>query len=171
MATRVLVCSDFFYPSRGGGDLSMRLLCRELAAVGYDLSVCYFGRESDPEFRSHPFDFSTPVRGLWPRAWRIRGPWKRHLLRVISREKPEVVLAQQTVISPTVEVCADSGIPVITFLHNVDLFCLGSFWDGEPWKCRYHCIGCKDAGPRLSQFPFFRLELARSPRGLPRPPR
>jgi glycosyltransferase involved in cell wall biosynthesis len=81
--------------------------------------------------------------------------WMSRIRDVIKNASPDVVLTQQTVVAPSVEICREFGIKSVVFIQNVDPFCLGSFWSGHPWKCRYRCIGCKDSGPRLLQYPFF----------------
>ncbi|HEX9907333.1 MAG TPA: glycosyltransferase family 4 protein [Thermoplasmata archaeon] len=167
MVYRILSCSDHLFPPRGGGDLSMRFLCRELKSIGHDVHTCYLGTLSDPEFPSHPLDLKTRARGMWPRQALIHGPWKRRIASLLRRLSPDVVFAQQTVLFSTIEACSEVSVPVVSFLHNIDPFCLGSFWNGKPWKCRYKCIGCQDAGPRIAQFPFFRKEVARAKRALP----
>jgi glycosyltransferase involved in cell wall biosynthesis len=119
------------------------------------------GAQSDSDFTSYPQPLETVLRGLWPRVWSIESKWSARLSEVVRDSQPDVVLTQQTVIVPTIEVCKRNGIPVVVFLQNVDPFCLGSFWSGSPWKCKYRCIGCKDAGPRLSQYPFFLSHIRR----------
>jgi glycosyltransferase involved in cell wall biosynthesis len=158
---KVLVCSDSWYPPRGGGDISMRLLSRALVRDGHRVSTCYIGDASDPELHSHPQPISTVFRGLWPRMWSIESRWRSGLRRVLDKDSPDIVLAQQTVIGPTLDACKSNGVPVAVFLQNVDLFCLGSFWSGHPWKCRYRCLGCKDSGPRLTQYAFFLSHIRR----------
>lgn len=152
---KVLACSDSFYPPRGGGDISLRMTCSVLSRSGFSVSACYAGERSDPEFESYPQKMNPVLRGMWPRMYEMMPAWKRRLARVIAKATPDVVIAQQTVYVPTAEVCRRVGVPVVVLLQNVDPFCLGSFWAGHPWKCRHRCIGCPDAGPRVSQYPFF----------------
>lgn len=102
------------------------------------------------------------------RAWGQRYPWKSKLQRVLDEVSPDLVLCQQTVMVPSIEVCASRGIPCVAFLRNVDLFCLGSFWSGNPWPCEYKCGGCKDSNRRFWQYPFFRMELRRARRFIPK---
>ena len=146
----------------------MRFLCRELESLGHEVHTCYIGTTEDREFHGHPQDLRTRLRGMWPRQALIQGPWKRRVGSVLRSLNPDIVFAQQTILFSTIEACSQVSIPVVAFLHNIDPFCLGSFWGGKPWKCRYRCIGCKDAGPRIAQFPFFRKEIARAKRNLPR---
>lgn len=139
----------------------MRLLCKSLQGSGHSVSTCYMGTQSDSDFTSYPQPLGTVLRGLWPRIWSIESKWSARLNEVVRNSQPEVVLTQQTVIVPTIEVCKRNGIPVVVFLQNVDPFCLGSFWSGNPWRCKYRCVGCTDAGPRLSQYPFFLSHIRR----------
>lgn len=157
----ILLTSDSFFPSRGGGDLSLRILARNLSSMGYQISVAFFGEEKDPEFESTLLRFSPAVRGFWPRHMAIRNALEHDLRRVIARQNPDVVITQQLAMSPTIDSCSESEIPVIVLLRGVDFLCLGSFWSGIEKRCDYRCVGCEDADSRLLQYPFFRKEIAR----------
>lgn len=141
--------------------MSLRAICAGLAKKGYDISTTYVGREKDPAWRSYPQDFSLSLKGMWPRIWEAGGHWERALTALMESEKPDAVIVQQGMCVPTVEVCKRHGVPVVILLQGVDVFCLGSFWSGRPWKCEYKCVGCKDNGGRLWQFPFFRSQIGR----------
>jgi len=163
---KILICSDSFYPPLGGGTITLRVMASTLSRDGNEVSACYIGDKEDPEFRSYPLRISTGVRGLWPRQWVIGKKWRPILRRVISDNKPDVVITQQTVAAATAETCNELGVPVIVILNSVDQFCLGSFWSGHPWKCAHFCPGCKDSGPRIAQYLFFLSEVRRMHKGL-----
>lgn len=165
---KTLVCSDSYYPPRGGGDISLRLIVSHLHANGYDVSACYIGRTRDPDIVSYPQDLATGVRGLWPRQWVIGKKWKGLVRRTIQETDPALVIVQQTVAAATAQVCAESSVPFVVVLNSVDQFCLGSFWGGHPWKCMYNCLGCNDSGPRTLQYPFFLAEVMRMRKFLPK---
>lgn len=135
---------------------------------GDDVSTCYIGDRRDPDMPSTPLPTVTRLRGLWPRMWEMGHLWKAQFRGVLEKAKPDIVITHQTVAFHTIEVCAEADIPAVTFLNSVDSFCLGSFWAGHPWRCGYRCIGCKDAGPRLLQYPFFLRLVKKSRRALPR---
>jgi glycosyltransferase involved in cell wall biosynthesis len=126
------------------------------------------GNEPDPDLSGHPLRIAPFMRGIWPREWSIRSRWRARLERLIHELKPDFVLTQQTVIIPTVEACLKHNSRVAVILHNVDPFCLGSFWAGTPWKCQYKCFGCGDAGHRLAQYPFFLSHIKRFREILPK---
>jgi glycosyltransferase involved in cell wall biosynthesis len=142
------------------------MIASTLSRVGNEVSACYIGDKEDPEFRSYPQRISTGARGLWPRQWVIGKKWSPVLRRVLSDNKPDVVITQQIVAASTTETCNELGVPVIVILNSVDQFCLGSFWSGHPWKCAYFCPGCKDSGPRIAQYLFFLSEVRRMHKGL-----
>ncbi|MBU1158502.1 MAG: glycosyltransferase family 4 protein [Candidatus Thermoplasmatota archaeon] len=122
---------------------------------GFEVHSAYFGDQSDPDLIAHPQPQGVLLRGLWPRLWNSDSIWRTRLRSLLNEVKPDIVIAQQTVSIPTISVCKEFGIPVILFIRNLDDFCLGGFWTGQAKKCDYRCIGCKDAGPRIWQFPFF----------------
>lgn len=157
---RVLVCSDAFYPPKGGGVISLRAICAGLAKKGYDISSYYLGSERDPAWSSHPQGFSLFLKGMWPRNWELKNRWRNAVGNFIESEGVDLVITQQSVAVPTIEACYTLGIPVMLLVQSMDHFCLGSFWSGTPWKCEYKCVGCKDSGERLWQFPFFRAEIS-----------
>ena len=156
---KILVCSSTFYPPKGGGVISLRTICAGLAKKGYEIQTAYIGSEKDVSWKSHPQKVSLLMRGMWPRIWESERVWRRIVARLIDDEKPDVVITQQDIAAPTVMVCRDKSVPVIILLQGVDIFCLGSFWAGKPWKCSYKCVGCKDSGGRLWQYPFFRAKI------------
>ncbi|UCE92293.1 MAG: glycosyltransferase family 4 protein [Methanobacteriota archaeon] len=156
----ILLTSDSFYPPKGGGDLSLRILARHLSERGHSVGVAYFGR-ADPDFATTALDYPFPVRGLWPRHMVIRRILNRNLKKALDEHNPDVVITQQMALSPTVDASHERGIPVIVLLRGVDLLCLGSFWSGAEKRCDYRCIGCEDAGCMLVQYPLFRREITR----------
>ena len=154
----VLMTSNSFYPPRGGGDISLRILASKLSAMGHSITVAYTGEE-DPEFRCAVINPSSPLRGFWPRQMTTRKFFRTELGRVVKEASVDVAITQQTALTPTVDACSELGVPVIAMLRGVDFLCLGSFWTGKEWRCDYRCIGCEDAGSRILQFPFFRMEI------------
>lgn len=163
---RALVCSNAMYPPKGGGVISLRTVCAGLEEEGFEISTAYSSSEKDSQWISHPLGLANSMRGLWPRIWELEGRWQRAVGRLVESEKPDVVITQQDIAAPVVRASHSHSVPALVFLQGVDLLCLGSFWSGTPWKCSYRCVGCKDAGGRLWQFPFFRAELSRIREGL-----
>jgi len=156
---KVLVCSSTFYPPKGGGVISLRAICAGLANKGYEIHTAYVGSEKDVAWKSHPQELSLLMRGMWPRIWEMDRPWRRVVTDLIDSEKPDVVITQQDVAAPTVAACRSRSVPAIILLQGVDVFCLGGFRSGRPWICSYKCVGCRDSGGRLWQYPFFRAEV------------
>ena len=163
---RILLTSDSFYPPKGGGDVSLRTLAQHLSSSGHKVAIAYFG-EKDPEFDSSAIRYTSPLRGFWPRHIAVRRALEPVLKSAIDRLSPDVVVTQQIALSPTIDTCHASGLPVIGLLRGVDFLCLGSYWSGSEKVCDDKCIGCEDAGCRLIQFPFFRMEFPKVCESLP----
>jgi glycosyltransferase involved in cell wall biosynthesis len=162
----ILFTTDSFYPPKGGGDISLRTLMTGLTERGHQIAVAYFGEDEDPSFQSHVLTYPPLLRGFWPRHLLVRKRLKNRLADVIRDTKPDVVITQQIATSATVDVCSESGIPVIVMLRGVDFLCLGSFSSGKDRPCDRKCLGCEDVGDRMAQFPFFRTEINRIERSL-----
>ncbi len=156
---RILMLSQFYPPSMGGGAIHVRSLSAELVARGHDVVVVTLWHQGQAEF-----ELDQGVRVFRVRSSMRRVPWlfsdngRQYappfpdpevvlaLRRIIAREKPEIVHAHNWLVYSFLPLKAWSGAKLVVTLHNYDLACVKTTLVYHGSKCEgpgfTKCLNC-----------------------------
>lgn len=150
---RILMLSQFYPPIQGGEEQYVRMLSRELAAAGHEVTVATIWHAGLPEFEVQQGVRIYRIRGSMQRlAWLFSEAGRQHappfpdpelmwaLQRVVRQTRPQVVHAHNWLGYQFLPLKTINGAKLVLTMHDMSLVCAKKSY-------MYHDAPCSGPGP------------------------
>ncbi len=114
---KILYCNRTLYPFEGGADISALALLENLTKE-HDVIAVYIGSKlENNKIKSYTQNIKQR-RGVWINSYFLNKKFKKILVKIVEKEKPDLIISQDYLIPTSVNVAKKFGIKCVIFLRN-----------------------------------------------------